>query len=82
MKKLVSSLPNFKGKSSILRGLTKVEDRYVSNTRGFDKDEDIKKLLKDYNENVNLHDLVKPYYNKIGKKVSDISKMQYVDLKM
>ncbi len=82
MKKLVSSLPNFKGKSSILRGLTKVEDRYVSNTRGFDKDEDIKKLLKDYNENLNLHDLVKPYYDKIGKKVSDVSKMQYVDLKM
>ena len=81
VKKVVEKMPNFKGKQSIIRGLTNIRERYVSNTRAFDTDEELKKVLKNYNESLYLPGLVTSYYDKVSN-VHDVSKMQYVDLKM
>lgn len=81
IKSLVNKLPNFKGKNTIINGLTKLDDRYISNTRSFDDEKELKKLLKNFDPSLNIMDTVKPYYKRAGK-ISDVSKMQYVDLKM
>jgi len=81
IKKVVMHMPNFPGKNSILRGCTSLRERYISNTLGFENKEDIKKLMKNYNDKLNLNSLVASYYDKVND-VNDVSKMQYIDLKM
>ncbi|MCQ2978941.1 MAG: asparagine synthase (glutamine-hydrolyzing) [Clostridia bacterium] len=81
IKKVVEAMPDFKGKHTIIRGLTNIRDRYISNTRGFDDKEGLKKILQEYDDSLNITDLVSGYYDKVNN-VHDVSKMQYVDLKM
>ena len=65
----------FWGKNYIRRATEKIDDWYIGNASVFKKDE-IKKLYR--NADVKLHSL-KPLYQKI-EKLSDSSKMQYVDI--
>ncbi|MCQ2910815.1 MAG: asparagine synthase (glutamine-hydrolyzing) [Clostridia bacterium] len=81
IKKIVQAMPDFKGKHTIIRGLTDIRERYVSNTRAFEDQNELKKLLKNYDDSLFLPNVVKPHYDKAGK-IHDVSKMQYVDLKM
>ncbi|MFH1472958.1 MAG: asparagine synthase (glutamine-hydrolyzing) [bacterium] len=72
--RLISKLP-FRGKNFAERMLVRLEDRYIGNAKVF-RDEEVAKLWK--GEKQNKFDLSE-LYNK-ARKLSDSSKMQYIDV--
>jgi len=80
-KKVVSKLHHFPGQNSFIKGCTDISERYISNTLGFESEKDLKRLIRNYDENLTLKKVVKKHYERVGD-VNDVSKMQYVDLKM
>ncbi len=81
LKRKVAGCPKFKGKNMILNGLTDVEERYVSNTKAFETNDQVRRLVKNYDENVKIEEIVRPYYEAV-KGYPDVTKMQYLDINM
>ena len=76
---LAKILPDgVKGKSFIERGCTPLEDRYIGNAKIF-KDEEIKKMLRMYWDNVTFKNITLPFYNE-AKDYDSVTKMQHIDI--
>jgi len=80
-KNVLSKLPHFPGQNSIIKGCTDISERYASNTLGFESAKELSTLLKNYDPNLKVKDAVKKHYERVGD-VNNVSKMQYVDIKM
>ncbi len=80
--KVVTKLPNFKGKNYIIRGCTPVEDRFLGNAKIFTENERLS-ILKDTQYCEDYKEITKPLFDAINKKTdNDILKMQYIDTKL
>lgn len=77
---IVTPLPDFRGRSFLIRGSKSIEERYIGNSNIF-SDRDKKKILKDDYKMVNPYDIVKPLYDNV-KDLDDVTKMQYIDIHM
>ena len=76
---LAKILPDgVKGKSFIERGCTPLKDRYIGNAKIF-KDEEIKKMLRMYWDNVTFKNITLPFYNE-AKDYDSVTKMQHIDI--
>ncbi len=75
---VAKKLPNFKGRSFLIRGSKTVEERFIGNANLFSVEER-EKILKSRLTHVTPADIVAPYYKKC-KGLSDIAKMQYIDM--
>lgn len=67
-----------KGKSFIERGVTPMEERYIGNAKMFLEDEK-RKLLHVYNENVHYLDITNPLYAE-SKDFDPVDRMQFIDI--
>lgn len=76
---LAKALPEgVRGKSFIERGVTPMEERYIGNAKMFSEEEK-RKLLTRYNENIHHLDITKPLYeNTVG--YDPVDRMQYIDI--
>lgn len=71
-------LPDIKGKSFLLRGSMKLEDRYIGNARIFSNQER-KKLLKIHTDAPDTSEVTKPFYEQ-GQDLDEPTQMQLVDI--
>ena len=76
--KVVSPLPNFKGKSFLIRGSKSVEERYIGNSNVFKYGERDKYLKKHYDSKPPQW-FTKKFYEE-AKDYDDVTKMQYMDI--
>lgn len=77
---LVTPLPDFRGRSFLIRGSKPIEKRYIGNSNIF-SDRDKLKILKDDYKMVDPYEIVRPLYDNV-KDMDDVTKMQYVDIHM
>ncbi|HZE39654.1 MAG TPA: asparagine synthase (glutamine-hydrolyzing) [Stackebrandtia sp.] len=68
-----------KGKSFLERGTTELETRFVGNANIF-KEEEKRKILRNYDPNVTYTDITAPFYAECDG-LDDTTRMQYVDIK-
>ena len=81
IEKLMRAIPFFfRGRSYLIRGSRKVEEKYIGNAFMFSYD-DKKKLLRDPVIATKPQLLCKPYYDK-AKLYDDVTKMQYLDINL
>lgn len=76
--KVVTPLPNFKGKSFLIRGSKSVEERYIGNSNVFKYGERDKYLKKHYDSKPPQW-FTKKFYDE-AKDYDDVTKMQYMDI--
>ncbi|CAM4236475.1 asparagine synthase (glutamine-hydrolyzing) [Lederbergia lenta] len=76
---LAKALPEgVRGKSFIERGVTPMEERYIGNAKMFSEEEK-RKLLARYNEDIHYLDITKPLYeDTVG--YDPVDRMQYIDI--
>ncbi|WP_420842593.1 asparagine synthase (glutamine-hydrolyzing) [Fervidibacillus halotolerans] len=67
-----------KGKSFIERGTTPLEKRYIGNAKMF-REEEKRRLLVQYNDQLNHLDITKPFYDE-SKGYHPVERMQYIDI--
>ncbi|MEF9991932.1 MAG: asparagine synthase (glutamine-hydrolyzing) [Romboutsia sp.] len=78
---IAKKMPHFKGKTTIIRGGSPVEDYFVGQALIFEENE-AKDILKDaYTKSPSVKDITKPVYDKV-KNQDDMTKKQYLDLKL
>lgn len=78
--KVAKVLPDIKGKSYLLRGTTKLKDRYIGNAKIFNNEE-VKKVIVDYDENNTYSDILAHLYEECDKNSYDsVTTMQYIDI--
>lgn len=75
---LAKRLPDFKGKSFLIRGSQPIEERYIGNSNVFKAGERDLYLKKHYDSKPPQY-YTKPFYDK-AQGLDDITKMQYVDI--
>ncbi len=75
--KLISPLPDFKGKSFLIRGSKRLEERFIGNAYMFNKKEK-SRLLKNIPA-TDPTEAVAPYFERCQGK-DDVTRMQYVDI--
>ena len=68
--KVAKVLPDIKGKSYLLRGTTKLKDRYIGNAKIFNNEE-VKKVIVDYDENNTYSDILAHLYEECDKNSYD-----------
>lgn len=74
----VEHLPNFRGKSFLIRGSKTVEERFIGNCSMF-TDKERRAILKDNIPLRRPQELTRPIYDRC-QGMDDITKMQYLDL--
>ena len=77
MSKIVEKLPNFKGKSYIMRAATPIDQRFIGNAKMFTEEERTKILNKI--GDTSIYDITDPLYSQ-ARHYDDITKMQYIDI--
>ena len=78
--KIAKLLPDIKGKSYLLRGTTKLKDRYIGNAKIF-SDEEVKNIIHDYDENNTCSNILSSLYEECDKNNYDnVTTMQYIDM--
>ena len=75
--KILSFLPNFKGKNYVTRAATPIDQRFIGNAKMFSEKER-NKILKRTGETTIL-DVTDPLYSQ-ARKYDDITKMQFIDI--
>ncbi|MEG1312002.1 MAG: asparagine synthase (glutamine-hydrolyzing) [Romboutsia sp.] len=78
---IAKKLPYFKGRTTIIKGGTKVEDYFVGQALIFEEDEASKILKEKYTKSKSVKEITSPIYNKV-KNQDDVTKKQYLDLKL
>lgn len=75
-------LPDIKGKSYLLRGTTKLKDRYIGNAGEiFSNEECRKNIIHDYDENNTCSNILSSLYKECDKNnYDDVTTMQYIDM--
>lgn len=78
--KIAKLLPDIKGKSYLLRGTTKLKDRYIGNAKIF-SNEEVKNIILDYDENNTCSNILSSLYEECDKNNYDnVTTMQYIDM--
>ena len=78
--KIAKLLPDIKGKSYLLRGTTKLKDRYIGNAKIF-SNEEVKNIIHDYDENNTCSNILSSLYEECDKNNYDnVTTMQYIDM--
>lgn len=78
--KIAKLLPDIKGKSYLLRGTTKLKDRYIGNAKIF-SNEEVKNIIHDYDENNTCSNILSSLYEECDKNnYDDVTTMQYIDM--
>lgn len=73
-------MPDIKGKSFLQRGTVDLSERYIGNAKLFENEE-VKKALKFYNEDVEYKKVLKDLYDVAKKRKYDhVTTMQYIDI--
>ena len=79
IKKLITKLPDFKGKGTLTKYGQKVEDYYIGQAFVMDNDEANGILRNAYKSDISYKDVTAPYFEKVKDK-SDLIKKLYLDL--
>ena len=79
IKKIAESMPNFKGKGTLIKYGRKVEDYYIGQAFIMDDGEANNILSENYKSNASYKDITKPYFDKV-KNQSDLIKKLYLDM--
>ena len=75
-----TAMPNIKGKNYLYRATTPLEKRYIGNAKIFD-DNEVKKVIKFYNEMDNHENLLSDIYSKARYNNYDyVTTMQHIDI--
>ncbi|WP_195237087.1 asparagine synthase (glutamine-hydrolyzing) [Romboutsia sp. 1001285H_161024_C4] len=74
-------LPYFKGRTTIIRGGSKVEDYFIGQAFIFEEKEANSILKPNYKNAPSIKDITKPIYDKVSH-MDDLTKKQYLDLKL
>ena len=78
--KMAKLLPDIKGKSYLLRGTTKLKDRYIGNAKIF-SNEEVENIIHDYDENNTCSNILSSLYKECDKNnYDDLKTMQYIDM--
>lgn len=78
--KIAKLLPDIKGKSYLLRGTTKLKDRYIGNAKIF-SNEEVKNIIHDYDENNTCSNILSSLYEECDKNnYDDVTTMQFIDM--
>ena len=78
--KIAKLLPDIKVKSYLLRGTTKLKDRYIGNAKIF-SNEEVKNIIHDYDENNTCSNILSSLYEECDKNnYDDVTTMQYIDM--
>lgn len=78
--KIAKSLPDIKGKNYLLRGTTKLKDRYIGNAKIF-SNEEVKNIMYNYNKNNTYSNILSNLYEECDKNNYDnVTTMQYIDM--
>ena len=78
--KIAKLLPEIKGKSYLLRGTTKLKDRYIGNAKIF-SDEEVKNIIHNYDKNNTCSNILSSLYEECDKNNYDnVTTMQYIDM--
>lgn len=78
--KVAKKLPDIKGKNYLLRGTTKLKDRYIGNAKIF-SNEEVKNMVYDYDEKNTYSDILAKLYKECDKNNYDsVTTMQYIDI--
>ena len=78
--KIAKSLPDIKGKNYLLRGTTKLKDRYIGNAKIF-SNEEVKNIMYNYDKNNTYSNILSNLYEECDKNNYDnVTTMQYIDM--
>ena len=78
--KLAKLLPDIRGKSYLLRGTTKLKDRYIGNAKIF-SDEEVKNIMCNYDENNTFSSILTDLYEECNiNNYDNVTTMQYIDI--
>ncbi len=78
--KIAKSLPDIKGKNYLLRGTTKLKDRYIGNAKIF-INEEVKNIMYNYDKNNTYSNILSNLYEECDKNNYDnVTTMQYIDM--
>lgn len=78
--KLVSKLPDIKGRDYLMRATHPLEERFIGNAFMYDMKEK-QKILKDPSIATRPQDITKKFYDRV-KDYDDVTKMQYLDINL
>ncbi|TWP52123.1 asparagine synthase (glutamine-hydrolyzing) [Lentzea tibetensis] len=79
MGKVSTKIPEgVRGKDLLRRGALTIEQRYYGNARNF-RDEQLRALIKDYDESVGFMDVTAPWYE-VSRDWDPVARMQHIDL--
>lgn len=78
---IAKKMPQFKGRTTIIRGGSPVEDYFIGQALIFEENE-AKDILKSaYTKSPSVREITKPVYDRV-KDQDDVTKKQYLDLKL
>ena len=79
--KVAKKMPYFKGRTTLIRGGSPVEDTFIGQAQIFEEREAVDVLKAPYQKSPSVKDITKPVYDRV-KNQDDVTKKQYLDLKL
>lgn len=79
--KVAEKMPYFKGRTTLIRGGSSVEDYFIGQAQIFEEREAVDILQSPYTKSPSIKEITKPVYNNV-KNEDDVTKKQYLDLKL
>lgn len=76
--KVAKNLPYFKGRNFLIHNGLPLEDYYIGRATVFEERDSNKILKKKFKNAMSVHDLMKPYFDKV-KAADELTKKQYID---
>lgn len=79
--KVAKKMPYFRGRTTLIRGGSPVEDTFIGQAQIFEEREAVDVLKAPYQKSPSVKDITKPVYDRV-KNQDDVTKKQYLDLKL
>ena len=79
--KVAKKMPYFRGRTTLIRGGSPVEDTFIGQAQIFEEREAVDVLKAPYRKSPSVKDITKPVYDRV-KNQDDVTKKQYLDLKL
>lgn len=79
--KVAEKMPYFKGRTTLIRGGSSVEDYFIGQAQIFEEREAVDILQSPYTKSPSIKEITRPVYNNV-KNEDDVTKKQYLDLKL
>lgn len=79
--KVAESLPNFKGRTSIIRNCGKSENYFIGQAQIFEDREASSILREGYESSISVKNITAPIYKRVSNE-DELTKKQYLDLKL